>query len=239
MTNLKLTPSSSVLLIESSSDEANTFVEVVKKKFGITRVKIFANSFEAIKHLQQHLPDLVVVEEAAKPMNAAQTTDYIKKELKLELPVYTSLARGNLEVQNFTIEKPFSSASIDKLGDFLEEKAPKPLEPLYSLDYLYDLSDGNMDFVYESLKIFKTSVKAQLTELEMACKDNDHQKAGKIAHNIKPSFEMIENQEGAEICNKLTYELEDNSLSELVSRLQELFDKIIVHLDTDLAPNNI
>lgn len=47
---------------------------------------------------------------------------------------------------------------------------------------------------------------------------------------------MIENSEGTEICNKLTYDLENHQLSTLILDLKAIFNKILYQFEIDFTP---
>lgn len=238
MKNLNQSSAYSILLVENSKDESDLFIDIVKNQVN-AQIHFFLNSFEAIQWLQENKVEILVIAEDARPMNASQTTDYIRQELKLDIPVFIT-SSSTLNVSRKHISKPFTKKSLAPLLYFSEDEKDTGIEPaLYSLDYLKEISGGNVEFIHESIEIFKSSVKKQLQELQIASDNNDNEKAARIAHNIKPSFEMLENQEGTEICNKLTYDLENQSLSELVSNLKILFDKIIKQLESNFIPKKI
>ncbi|WP_300441853.1 Hpt domain-containing protein [Christiangramia sp.] len=234
MKNLEPSSIYSILLIENSLDESNHFVDIVKKENEKAQIKVFANSFEAIQWLQQNHPEVLVIMEDAQPMNASQTTDYIRQELQLKIPIFIASASSEKRLEH-RILKPFSRESMSVLFENVTETQEIQEQPLFSLDYLRDISDNNMEFIMELLEIFKTSVEKQLQELEIAKEENDYEKAARIAHNIKPSFEMIENEEATAICNNITYDIEDHSLSNLTSELKIIFSRILLQIEKNFA----
>jgi len=235
MNNLKKTAKISILLVENSQDESQHFIDIVKSKYSDAEIKVIENSFEAIQFLQENEVHALLIEENAQPMNAAQISDYLRQELKTDIPIFISSPEDSIE-QNY-ISKPFTEESIQPVLNFTPKEQVYE-QPLYSLDYLEEISGGNSEFIKDSIAIFISSVKQQLIELKIASKENNDQKASEIAHNIKPSFEMLDNKEGAEICNKLTYDLENHQLSLLVQELQVIFDKILLQLQKDFTPKN-
>jgi len=221
----------SIVLVENSQDESLYFTDIVKKKYDNIEVKVLTNSFEAIQWLQNNRAQALVIEEDAQPMNAAQTSDYLRQELEMEIPIFISSSKKSLK-QNYIL-KPFTK---DSLSSFFDLTPAESEYPLYSLNYLKEISGGNSEFIRDSVAIFKSSVQAQIKELEIASEENNDQKASEIAHSIKPSFEMMENKEGSEICNKLTYDLENYQLSLLVKELKIIFENILQQLENDFSP---
>ncbi len=235
MIDLKSTAKTSILLVENLQVESRNFIDIVKKKHSNAEIKVLGNSFEALQYLQENKVQTLIIEKDAQPMNAAQISDYLRQELKMNIPVFISSSESSLE-QNH-ISKPFSEESLQAFLEFSPgEQAYE--QPLYSLEYLREISGGNSEFINESIEIFKSSVRQQLAELEIASKENNDQKASEIAHNIKPSFEMLDNKEGTAICNKLTYDLKSHKLSLLVEELKLIFDKILQQLQQDFTPKN-
>ncbi|CAL65821.1 Hpt domain-containing protein [Christiangramia forsetii] len=236
MSNLKKTAKISILLVGDSQDESLNFIDIVRKKYSDADIKVIENSFEALQYLQENKVHTLLIEENAQPMNAAQISDYLRQELKSDIPIFISSTEDSVE-QNY-ISKPYTEESIQPILNFTPKEQVYE-QPLYSLDYLKEISGGNSEFINDSIEIFKSSVKQQLAELEIASKENNDQKASEIAHNIKPSFEMLDNKEGTEICNKLTYDLKNHKLSLLVKELKLIFDKILQQLQQDFTPKNI
>ena len=236
MNNLKNTAGISILLVENSQDESRNFIDIVRKTNSDAKIEVIENSFEALQYLQENKVQVILIEENAQPMNAAQISDYLRQELKMDIPVFISSTQ-NSDQQNH-ISKPFSEESLQAFLEFSPEVQTYE-ERLYSLDYLKEISGGNLEFINDSIEIFKSSVRQQLAELEIASKENNDQKASEIAHNIKPSFEMLDNKEATAICNKLTYDLKNHQLTMLVQELKVIFDKILQQLQQDFTPKNI
>jgi HPt (histidine-containing phosphotransfer) domain-containing protein len=238
MTNLDETSVFSILLIESSQDESNHFIDIVKNRYANAEICVFANSFEAVQWLQENETQLLVIEVASQPMNANQTIDYVREELKLDIAVFIVSSSPGIEDHEFRIIKPFTEESLGFLLNYSLEVMSQA-DPLYSLNYLKDISGGNTEFILETVELFKSSVKKKLKELDFAGETNDYKKAAEIAHNLKPSFEMLENKEGAEICDKLTYDFQNHSINELILSLNLIFEEIVQQLEIDFASKNI
>lgn len=103
----------------------------------------------------------------------------------------------------------------------------------YSLSYLRTISENDENFIIESLHIFKFSVAVKLMELSSAVKRGDEKRAGEIAHNIKPSFEMLSIDFAREICDELYFRTSGESLEILFNKLETGFLKIMEAIEKD------
>jgi HPt (histidine-containing phosphotransfer) domain-containing protein len=221
-----------ILLIESALDESSHFIDVMKINFPNAEVESRQNSFDGIQFLQEQ-PNVtaLVIEEKAHPLNAKQTLDYIQKELGISIPVFITSGEASLEENH--ILKPFSEENMKPFLEGLKAPSEKK-EALYSLSYLMEISDGNEQFIFESIEIFQSSIKAQVEELKVAGLNNDEELASKIAHKMKPSFDMLENAEGSLICQRLLEKPKGEELFQLVQRLEIASNKLMLVLDSEV-----
>jgi HPt (histidine-containing phosphotransfer) domain-containing protein len=217
-----------LLLVESSTQEAEQLIALVQR-YGV-RVHHLESSIEAIQHLQEHTVDFIVIEEHSTPMDALQTIEYLQQELKLDTPVFISSVESRSYKKGTVIKKPFledevifalfsEDGVIAKNNDLQQEE-------LYKLDYLEELSGGNEEFIQSSLEIFVQSVSAKLGELEQARLHKNYDQAREVAHSIKPSFQMLMNSRGTEICDEINYNFKEEDFPALVEELKEIFIKI-------------
>lgn len=201
------------------------------------KVRDTDNSYEAIQWLKaERPPDLLIIADNATPLNAGQAIDYIRLEIRSEIPIVVAHDDGN-NINNYGREtdyfvRPFGSMHIETIRKIIGSEAEETGH-VYSLNYLNMLADGNRDFVMDCLSVFKTSVAAKLNQLSDALQQKDYKAIGEIAHNIKPSFEMLESNISAEICNKLTYSSTEAEFPELAMQLNKQFNKIINKLSAD------
>lgn len=214
-----------ILLIENSLPEKESFVQLAQKEN--LKVEAVGSSYEAIQWLKKsNEADMVVVSENATPLNAYQTFDYIRQELKKSMPVLISKPLDTtLKDDSYaSIDKPFTTTAVKALKLMIEPNvSSSPGLKVYSLEYLETISGGNHEFLIDCLKTFISSVSDKMDELKVAVGTNDIKNIGAIAHNIKPSFEMLENEKARDICNKLTYEAETSDISELAIDLNDEF----------------
>jgi len=222
-----------ILLVESNQEEKENFNSLAANE-NWTVIQM-GSSYEAIQWLKKNdTASLVVVPHDAAPLNAYQTFDYIRKEIKIDIPVVIS--RNNATESNDGhnyIDKPFTANSIKSLKNTLQPIEDENTQKVYSLEYLETISGGNHEFLIDCLKTFISSVSGKMDELKVAVQDNNIENIGAIAHNIKPSFEMLESTIGRDICNKLTYEAETSDIPVLAEELNNEFSTIEAALKND------
>ena len=225
-----------IAFIESDERHKNDFLDLAR--LNDWAVTTYSHTIELIQNIKlADQPDAIVIEENASPLNAYQTYDYLTIELKLELPIlvsYKSEDKKERYKQNnlYFIEKKFTHEAVDQINE-LFTPTETGTHKKYSLDYLNAISDGNLEFVAESLQIFTSSVERKLAEIDQLLVTADYKTIGEIAHNIKPSFEMIESETGKNICNLLVYVAEANDVPQLVENLKNEFAALQKEISRD------
>jgi HPt (histidine-containing phosphotransfer) domain-containing protein len=198
-------------------------------------------SFEVLQLLKKGIKaSILIIDEKSVPLDAYQTINYIKKEIRQDIPAVIlcetiNSVNDTLTDAAFFIEKPFNESHIPLINklhkEYNEERKSKP--QLYSLDYLKQVSDNNNDFIIETLIIFNSSVEEKIKELKIALIDKDYDKIAQIAHNIKPSFEMLENKNAVNICSLLNHNATEADLPKLVKDLVSEFSEMIIQIKKD------
>lgn len=220
-----------VVLVENNPEEAQSFINLAEATN--MEVQLFSSSYEAIQWLKKDNPAaLFIIAEDAAPLNAHQTFDYIRREMKNNIPFAISGKAGQSVAGSYIfLEKPFSDATIKAIKKTTGNTGDAP--KVYSLEYLETISGGNHEFLIDCLKTFITSVSGKMAELKVAVANADNKEIGAIAHNIKPSFEMLENTEARDICNKLTYEADTADVPALAAKLRSEFETMEAALKND------
>jgi len=228
-----------IVLVEKDTAEKENFIQLSEKENW--NVQAFASSYEAIQWIKKNNDvDLAIIANDATPLNAHQTYDYIRSEIKLKFPILISKenAEGNLNDGYFYINKPFTQESINRIlqqfsgttEDIVQSDAKA-----YSLNYLNTIAGDNHDFLIDCLRTFISSVSGKMEELKTAVNSNNNKDIGAIAHNIKPSFEMLENDTARDLCNILTYESETADIHAVAAQLEHEFIAIESALKNDFS----
>ncbi|MFN4764175.1 Hpt domain-containing protein [Gillisia sp. Q332] len=240
--NASLQAAPTILLVESNITEQENFAHIALQQGW--QLVICHSGIDAIHWFNKtNKADILVIEENSTPLNGYQTADYIKTELGLMLPVLITV--GTVPTpQEFrviayaegVIKKPFiKSTAILEINEILErlpEKSPAQTD-CYSLNYLRDIFEGHEESVFESLKLFSTSVNTELEQLNIELQDKDFNRIREIAHSIKPSFEMLENETGRSICQLLNSEVVETKMPGLIHDLHLEFASIKKQLTRD------
>jgi len=240
--NASLKAGPTILLVESNIIEQENFARIALHEGWL--LVICNSGIDAIHWFNKNnKADVLVIEEDSSPLNGYQTADYIKTELGLMLPVLITVGTAptprELRVIAYTegeIKKPFiKSTTILQINELLERSPEKTSIPnySYSLNYLRDIFEGHEESVFESLELFSTSVNTELEQLFVELQDKDYNRIREIAHSIKPSFEMLENETGKSICHLLNSEAEETEMPRLIHDLQLEFASITKQLTRD------
>ena len=224
-----------IAFIESDEQHKTDFLDL--SRINGWAVTTYSHTIELIQNIKLDQPDAIVIEEDASPLNAYQTYEYLTIEVKLEVPILVSFKSEDKKErykQNnlYFIEKKFTHKVVEQINE-LFIPTETGTHKKYSLDYLNAISDGNLEFVAESLQIFTSSVERKLAEIDQLLATADYKTIGEIAHNIKPSFEMIESETGKNICNLLVYESEANDVPQLIENLKNEFAALQKEISRD------
>jgi CheY-like chemotaxis protein len=208
------------------------------------------DGLEAIQWLNDNsTADLLIIEENSSPISGYQIADYIKTELGLALPVI--ITTGEIPVQQerrmlayaeAVIKKPFNESSVvfqirKTLGKAVEVSPEQNNH--YSLNYLMDLSGGDKEFISETIQLFSSTINLELQDLKKVLNQKDYHRIREIAHSIKPSFDMLENEKGKGICHLLNSEAKDIEMPYLIDQLNLVFNNINNQLIKDFPELNL
>ncbi len=203
-------------------------------------VNSFASAMGAIQHIKQSgEPDLLLIEENVKPLGAIQTLNYLKEQVNSKGSVMLitnseSLVSKSADFVRF-LSKPFKNEDIGFVKTFLQLPCSpeEPEEQIYSLNYLIELSDGDAEFIRESISIFKDSVTPRLEEMLQFYKEEAYEEVSKVAHSLKPSFEMLQNSKAAQLSNELAHKITGTAMFPLINELIEEHKKMQEALKDD------
>lgn len=231
-----------IILVESDILEREQFSQIALQNNW--KVISCNNGLDVIQWLKANAyADLLVIEENASPISGYQIADYIKTELGLALPVIITAEESSTQQEarmlayaEAVLKKPFNPSSLISLISNTLEKSNE-ISPVqndyYSLNYLIDLSGGDQTFIKETIALFISTVNVEMRNLEQVLEQKDYQKIREIAHGIKPSFEMIENETGSGICRLLDSEATENDMPRLIDDLNLVVNNINTQLIKD------
>ncbi|WP_031427489.1 Hpt domain-containing protein [Flavimarina sp. Hel_I_48] len=233
--------SSRIILVINANDNSRQLIRELLEKEDF-KVFDFNNSMSAILWIKKNEAVAgIVIEEKAAPLNAYKVIDYVLEELKMELPVVIVSEEKNSESNKnpaVFISNSLTEHTIKSVKEFLNKPIAiaenKAETPMYSLQYLRDTYDGDEELILESLTIFEQSVSVKIQEMEGLLLNQDFEEIRKVAHNIKPSFEMLSNKVGSMLCHNLVYQTPNEEICQMVDALNNEFIQLKNELSNPL-----
>lgn len=62
---------------------------------------------------------------------------------------------------------------------------------IYTLDKIKEMADGDEDFILSIVTVFLEEIPQDITGLEEAVNNRDHEKTYQLAHKIKPNVDIL------------------------------------------------
>lgn len=161
-------------------------------------VDVAESGAKALSRLQRQTYDLVLMDVQMPEMDGYQTTQAIRRELKLALPIVALTAHSNQSERTKCLDagmddyisKPFDE--LELFGMITRQLAyGPPANALINLDYLRNLSKGNTIFEKRILRRFVDETPGQLTQLETAIQNEDSHAVRKVIHNLKANLAIV------------------------------------------------
>lgn len=202
-------------------------------------VTVIDNGREAVRWLEKNKTDLVMMDLHMPQMDGFQATDYIRRQLKLSVPIVVltaSVLRNErqrcLQIgANDYVAKPFAPEELRRcLEKYLlnrEEEAlqDQPLTPMadhpaFDLSILLQLNDSNA--IKEIYKVFETTVPSGLEELKQFAIKEDWDAVFELAHKLKSSLGIIQVKDlHAKMTTIEIYARTQKQLSEILPMINE------------------
>lgn len=217
----------------------------VISNFGF-ELDIADNGEEGIGLLSKYHYDLILMDLQMPVKDGYQTTEYIRNEMNLDIPIIAMTAHSLVGEQercyktgmNAYVPKPFKQAVLLKtIKSVINKDSENEQKRKIDFSFLDEMGGGSADFKKEMINLFIEKIPDQIIKLEDAYKEGDYKTTKKEAHNMKSSFDifMLEDlsnylaqiEEEAEIENFSTETLHKisflhNEITEVVKILKEL-----------------
>ena len=226
---------SSVLVFEDNILNQR-LVKNVLNNFGF-EVTLATTGKDGIELLMKRSYDIILMDLQMPDKDGYMVTDAIRSDLKINTPIIAMTAHsmsGEREKclsygMNDYLSKPFKqnelfqkiSDLLFKMSELLEKtnanNEEQTEEKSYNLDYLKELSAGNVGFEKEMIEIFINKVSTDIELLYLAIKKKDYKSVKDQAHelisslpiagltDVEPPLMEIEIDAGKKIINKETY----------------------------------
>lgn len=190
----------SVLLCEDNILNQKLAKSVIDE-FGFD-LDIANNGEEGIAMFTQKHYDLVLMDLQMPVRDGYQTTEYLRCELKSDVPIIAMTAHSLVGEQqkcydigmNGYVPKPFKQADllaeINRVLDAIIKEEKSRFKGI-DLSYLLEMSCEDQDFINEMIYLFVNKIPNETDLLEKAIYEDDYESVKKIAHNMKSSLHIF------------------------------------------------
>lgn len=237
-----------VLVVEDHAFNRLFIVSVLEEQQA--QVWVAENGQQALELFEQHTFDIILMDIQMPVLNGMEATRILREEKQVSLPIIAVTAnalKGEREKYlnsgfNDYIPKPFDANLLcEKVEQWTGSKSFKSTameranhEGLYSIDKLENMSGGNEMLSRKLVSVFIKNTSESLDLMEQKLETKEYAEVQKIAHKLKPSFDMM----GVDVAYQQALELEefsepDNNLAVFQSHVQELktiVQQVVKHL---------
>lgn len=174
-------------------------VRSVIQNFGF-ELDIAENGEEGIVLLSKNKYDLVLMDLQMPVKDGYQTTEYIRNEMKLNIPIIAMTAHSLVGEQercfdvgmDAYVPKPFKQPVLLKAIKTVMNKDLNAVKKRkMDFSYLDEMACGDPAFKKEMVNLFIEKIPAELEQLEEAFNNESHDKVKKLSHNMKSSVDMF------------------------------------------------
>lgn len=187
------------------------------------KYNVVENGKKVIEALEVDAYDLILMDIQMPEMDGLTTTNYIRNQMNLEIPIIALTANAGKEDEsvylksgmNGYLSKPFKKEELLKKIYNLQTINKKVMkERNYNLEILSDLSNGNQDFIIDMINTFRKTIPSSLESLILGLEQKDYQTIKNVAHQIKPSIDIM----GIDKIKKLVKNLELHCTEESIDK---------------------
>lgn len=193
------------ILVTDDNDLNRLVATTILQNYGAETLEA-ANGVEALAVLSQSKPDLILMDIQMPVLNGLEATRRIRSS-GIPTPVIALTAnaiKGESDKclaagMNDYITKPFVEEEFLKIiagwlntevpGHKEPEKAEE--EPLYDLSSLKAISHGNTAFVEKMIHLFCEQAPVMIRQMQEAFSTRDVSKMSSLAHQLKPTIDML------------------------------------------------
>ncbi|MFB9110211.1 GAF domain-containing hybrid sensor histidine kinase/response regulator [Flavobacterium gyeonganense] len=187
-----------ILLCEDNALNQKLAKSVIEN-FGF-ELDIAENGEEGIDLLSKNNYDLVLMDLQMPIKDGYQTTEYIRKEMKLNIPIIAMTAHSLVGEQercydvgmDAYVPKPFKQAMLlETIKTVLTKDTNQPPKRKIDLLFLDEMSCGNPNFKQDMIDLFIQKIPNELAQLEEAFNTNDMENVKKLTHNMRSSLDIF------------------------------------------------
>lgn len=174
-------------------------VTSVMQNFGF-ELDIAANGEDGIELLSKNTYDLVLMDLQMPVKDGYQTTEYIRNEMNMTIPIIAMTAHSLVGEQercfkvgmDAYVPKPFKQAFLLKtIKSVMNKDLEAPQKRVIDFSFLEEMACGDENFKSEMIGLFIEKIPEQNEQLLEALKNNDHETVKRTAHNMKSSIDIF------------------------------------------------
>ena len=206
--NLNLLIGKTILVVEDNSIN-QMLVKHVLSKSGVTAIHIANHGTEALEFIKENTYDVILMDIHMPELDGYQTTQIIRNELHLSVPIIamTALAIKGEDSRCISIgmdgyvSKPFTIQSLYNELERVLNQAEAGLAKLHQLSdgevvidlsYLDELASSDNAYIKTMITLFIESMPLTLDKLEQYNNKGDWENLFKTAHYAKSSLSVIQ-----------------------------------------------
>jgi len=221
------------ILLAEDNEMNQKLVIMYLTKYNVN-IDLAENGYQAVKAVKANEYDLVLMDIQMPEMDGLEATTKIREisgpESKVPIIAMTAHAfKEEIENcfnagMNAHISKPIEKEAFltlisslvhsDESPKLNESKtvAIKDPQAIVDLTYLRDMCDGNVDFIKEMIRIFKTDSPELLKKMQAAFDERNWEVLSKVAHKYRSPAVMMGMKDVADLAGKIEYYEYDNAL---------------------------
>lgn len=210
------------------------------------------NGKDAIELLRQRPFDVVLMDLHLPVMNGLDTTRYIRKELKLDMPIIAITANIINDEENKClkagmnafISKPYTEKNLVEKISYVhhiaknkkadQRSSPFPEAGLFDLNTLHVVTRGNAELMRTMLWAFISQVPVSINALKTALYEKNFIEMHAAAHNIKPNIDTLGITSLKTIIRQIEVlagqEKDIEELEYLIAMLESVLTKVVAQL---------
>jgi signal transduction histidine kinase/CheY-like chemotaxis protein len=174
-------------------------VKSVIHNFGF-ELDIAENGEAGIELLSKNKYDLVLMDLQMPIKDGYQTTEYIRHEMNLTIPIIAMTAHSLVGEQercfdvgmDAYVPKPFKQAVLlEAIKTVMNKDVNIVKRRRIDFSYLDEMACGDSDFRKDMIVLFIEKIPGEVEQLEEAFNSNDTDIVKKLAHNMKSSLDMF------------------------------------------------
>ncbi|WP_284652931.1 PAS domain-containing hybrid sensor histidine kinase/response regulator [Flavobacterium terrisoli] len=246
------------ILVVEDMELNQLLMKTVLDDFGF-ECEIAANGKIAIEKLEKNTYDIILMDLQMPEMNGFETTEYIRKTLKLKLPIIAltadvttvDVAKCKAVGMNDYISKPVDERLLySKLISFIQKPVAiienktvgnKQTQTVKYVDlgYLTKLTKANPTLMTEMINVYIKQTPPLIALMKQSFRDKDWSLLKATAHKIIPSLAIMGiHPEFTELAQKIQDYADKLDLSaelnDLVEQLEKVCNQSLVELKTEL-----